>query len=194
MSHLPACNATVSQPFWKLFRRPYIRTQNDPAWPHMDILHTAPDSHGNMLTNIVSLLLSPFSSFPGSRQSRVCDLSTCCYYCSSPPGRPSWENTESGSGLQRPDRRLWTPEGPRGPSGFRQITHKQWFRAWRWNVELFLTDTTTWIQLLKIWMGQVNLIIHSYLCQSTPNITGVYSGWRVIMHPRFMEICSVVLA
>lgn len=26
----------------------------------MDFLHTVPDSHGNMLTNIVFLLLSPF--------------------------------------------------------------------------------------------------------------------------------------
>lgn len=31
----------------------------------MDILHTVPDSHGNMLTNIVFLLLSPFQVSQG---------------------------------------------------------------------------------------------------------------------------------
>lgn len=61
-----------------------------------------------------------------------------------PPGRRSWENTESGSGSLRPDLNLWTPEGLQGPSGFRRIIHKLWSRLEPQvgTQSLFPTDTT----------------------------------------------------
>lgn len=89
-----------------------------------------------MLTNIV-LFCAALASIVSQGVSRAeCVIRHMLLLLLQPPGQLSWENTAPGSGSLRIHLSLWTPEGHRGPSGFRQIIHKQLSRPHIWNAGL----------------------------------------------------------
>lgn len=127
MSHLSAFDRAA---ILKSLPRRYFgheMTRARSTRPNMDILDAG------MLTNIVFLLHLPFKVSQGATRAECVSPCTCCYCCCGPPAWLSWENTESGSGSWRSDLSLWTPEGPQGPSGFRQTYNTHQSRAWSWN-------------------------------------------------------------
>lgn len=95
-----------------------------------------------------------------------------------PPGWLSWENTESGSGSLWTDLSLWTPKGPQGPSGCRQITQTV-VQSLKLEHRLAPTDMTgglvVYLSLMKILGHQIYCFLCLFITWSSRSIR----SWQI---------------